>query len=593
MGLESVLLGAHAEGIRNVLAVTGDPPEVGDYPGSGGVYEVDSIGLTRLISHLNRGENYNGKAIDAPTSFFIGVAVNPNADDPELELDRFRRKVDEGASFAMTQIVFDLDDLDRFMARLGGPSPVPVLARRLPADELPARAPAAQRGARDRRPGGAAGSAARRGLTGGGGRLRARARADRRSARPVSRASTSSRRTGSRSRVLELLARLSSGRAAPVSTGAVAVASTLRTTSAGTPYPPGSPIFVANTIVCTRPSLSIAGPPELPCRIDAGQARDRPIDRALARRRRRSARARSCRSARARCRAARSAGSRRSRRGGRARARPSRSGRAAEPGHAQDGDVVLRVERRPPRRRGACSEPGSTTDVLRSPATTCAAVTTRPGAATQPLPEIPSPHAVPRTRTTLARGGAHVGVAGDLARWARPGSAGRRSTGTDRHGRARSAAAPAGRSRSAAAAPRSAARPGAASAGRGAGAQLRRRSRRAPSRRPRRGRGPPRYRAHGAAGSASPPRKNEPAIDPSASSTAAPITAPARATSGAYGECAPPLSTAGAIRAPITAPATMPVIASRLATSPFRSPTKPPSTTTASAIQSSRPTWAG
>ena len=128
MGLESVLLGAHAEGIRNVLAVTGDPPEVGDYPGSGGVYEVDSIGLTRLISQLNRGENYNGKAIDAPTSFFVGVAVNPNADDPELELDRFHRKVDEGASYAMTQIVFDLDDLDRFMARLGGPSPVPVLA---------------------------------------------------------------------------------------------------------------------------------------------------------------------------------------------------------------------------------------------------------------------------------------------------------------------------------------------------------------------------------------------------------------------------------------------------------------------------------
>src|SRR4051794_10867974 len=116
MGLESVLLGAHAEGIRNVLAVTGDPPEVGDYPGSGGVYEVDSIGLTHLISQLNRGENYNGKAIDAPTSFFTGVAVNPNADDPELELDRFRRKVAEGARFAMTQIVFDLDDVDRFLA---------------------------------------------------------------------------------------------------------------------------------------------------------------------------------------------------------------------------------------------------------------------------------------------------------------------------------------------------------------------------------------------------------------------------------------------------------------------------------------------
>src|SRR6185312_13409086 len=69
MGLESVLLGAHAEGVRNVLAVTGDPPAVGDYPGSGGVYEVDSIGLAHLIARLNQCENFNGKAIDAPTSF--------------------------------------------------------------------------------------------------------------------------------------------------------------------------------------------------------------------------------------------------------------------------------------------------------------------------------------------------------------------------------------------------------------------------------------------------------------------------------------------------------------------------------------------
>src|SRR4029453_1384008 len=127
MGLEAVLLGAHAEGIRNVLAVTGDPPEVGDYPGSGGVYEVDAIGLTHLISQLNRGENFNGKAIDAPTSFFTGVALNPNADDPDEELDRFRRKVDAGARFAMTQIVYGLDHLDRFLNRIGGPSPIPLL----------------------------------------------------------------------------------------------------------------------------------------------------------------------------------------------------------------------------------------------------------------------------------------------------------------------------------------------------------------------------------------------------------------------------------------------------------------------------------
>jgi methionine synthase / methylenetetrahydrofolate reductase (NADH) len=127
MGLEAVLLGAHAEGVRNVLAVTGDPPHVGDYPGSRGVYEVDSIGLVQLVSGLNRGEDYLGKGIDAPTSFFVGVAVNPSAADLDVELDRFRRKVDAGAQFAMTQALFDVELLDRFAERLGGEWPIPVL----------------------------------------------------------------------------------------------------------------------------------------------------------------------------------------------------------------------------------------------------------------------------------------------------------------------------------------------------------------------------------------------------------------------------------------------------------------------------------
>jgi methionine synthase I (cobalamin-dependent)/5,10-methylenetetrahydrofolate reductase len=127
MGLEGVLLGAHADGVRNVLAVTGDPPHVGDYPGSRGVYEVDSIGLVQLVSGLNRGEDYVGKGLDAPTSFFVGVAVNPSADDVGLELDRFRRKLDAGAQFAMTQALFDLELLDRFVDRLGGSWPIPVL----------------------------------------------------------------------------------------------------------------------------------------------------------------------------------------------------------------------------------------------------------------------------------------------------------------------------------------------------------------------------------------------------------------------------------------------------------------------------------
>ena len=126
-GLESLLLGAHAEGVRNILAVTGDPPEAGDYPGTHAVYEVDSIGLVELIAKLNAGEDWHGRAIDAPTTFFPGVAVNPTADDLELEVERFHRKVAAGARYAMTQILFDLDSLDAFRERLGGSWPVPIL----------------------------------------------------------------------------------------------------------------------------------------------------------------------------------------------------------------------------------------------------------------------------------------------------------------------------------------------------------------------------------------------------------------------------------------------------------------------------------
>jgi homocysteine S-methyltransferase len=125
-GLESLLLGAHAEGVRNILAVTGDPPEAGDYPGTHGVYDVDSVGLVELIARLNAGEDWHGRAIDAPTTFFPGVAVNPTADDLGLEAERFQRKVAAGARFAMTQILFDLQALGAFRERIGG-WPVPVL----------------------------------------------------------------------------------------------------------------------------------------------------------------------------------------------------------------------------------------------------------------------------------------------------------------------------------------------------------------------------------------------------------------------------------------------------------------------------------
>jgi methionine synthase I (cobalamin-dependent)/5,10-methylenetetrahydrofolate reductase len=127
MGIQSQLLGAHAEGIRNILAVTGDPPHIGDYPGTSGVYDVDAIGLTGILSRLNEAEDFSGKAIDAPTSFYIGVAVNPSAEDLATEIERFHKKVEAGARFGMTQALFDISYLDRFLEEIGGESPIPLL----------------------------------------------------------------------------------------------------------------------------------------------------------------------------------------------------------------------------------------------------------------------------------------------------------------------------------------------------------------------------------------------------------------------------------------------------------------------------------
>ena len=128
MGLEGVLLGAHADGVRNILAVTGDPPQVGDYPGNRGVYEIDSIGLVQMLTRLNQGVDYIGKAIDQPTAFFVGVAVNPTADDLPLELDRFEQKLAAGAHFAMTQALFDAAQLQPLLDHYDGDLPIPILA---------------------------------------------------------------------------------------------------------------------------------------------------------------------------------------------------------------------------------------------------------------------------------------------------------------------------------------------------------------------------------------------------------------------------------------------------------------------------------
>ncbi|HKN61333.1 MAG TPA: bifunctional homocysteine S-methyltransferase/methylenetetrahydrofolate reductase [Candidatus Acidoferrales bacterium] len=128
IGLQAMLLGAWAVGgVRNVLAITGDPPSVGDYPETNGVYELDSIGLVKVLARLNQGTDWAGKNLGGATNFTIGVAVNPVAEDVDEELRRFEAKIEAGAHFAMTQPIFDPAHWSAFLKRLGGKSPIPII----------------------------------------------------------------------------------------------------------------------------------------------------------------------------------------------------------------------------------------------------------------------------------------------------------------------------------------------------------------------------------------------------------------------------------------------------------------------------------
>jgi homocysteine S-methyltransferase len=127
LGMLSDLLGAAASGLRNLLLITGDPPKMGPYPDATAVFDIDSIGLTNLVSRLNHGLDPGGNAIGAPTRFVIGVGANPTAPDLDRELRRLAWKVEAGAEYVMTQPVFDLDQLDAFLRRVEG-FRVPVIA---------------------------------------------------------------------------------------------------------------------------------------------------------------------------------------------------------------------------------------------------------------------------------------------------------------------------------------------------------------------------------------------------------------------------------------------------------------------------------
>jgi homocysteine S-methyltransferase len=135
LAMQSDLLGAQSMGIRNLLIVTGDPPRIGDYPDATAVLDADSIGLTNVVERLNRGIDIGGQPIGQPTSFHIGVAANQGALNVEEEVRRFRYKVGAGAEFAITQPVFEVDELALFLERIADVR-IPILAGIMPLGSL-------------------------------------------------------------------------------------------------------------------------------------------------------------------------------------------------------------------------------------------------------------------------------------------------------------------------------------------------------------------------------------------------------------------------------------------------------------------------
>jgi len=118
IGMQSDLLGAWALGIRNLIAITGDPPKLGNYPDATAVFDVDAIGLVNIINRLNHGLDLAGNPIGEPTGFCIGVGVNPGAINLDEEIRRLDWKIEAGAEYIVTQPVFDIRILERFLKRI-------------------------------------------------------------------------------------------------------------------------------------------------------------------------------------------------------------------------------------------------------------------------------------------------------------------------------------------------------------------------------------------------------------------------------------------------------------------------------------------
>jgi methionine synthase / methylenetetrahydrofolate reductase(NADPH) len=118
LGIQSELLGAHTVGVRNLICITGDPPRMGAYPDATAVFDVDAIGLVNIARNLNHGLDIGGNPMGSQTALLIGVGANPGALNMEEEIRRFEWKVEAGAEYVVTQPVFDLDLMEKFLKRI-------------------------------------------------------------------------------------------------------------------------------------------------------------------------------------------------------------------------------------------------------------------------------------------------------------------------------------------------------------------------------------------------------------------------------------------------------------------------------------------
>ena len=147
LGIQSDLLGAHALGLRNVLAITGDPPKLGDYPDATAVYDVDSIGLIRIMDNLNHGADLAGNLMGPALAIHVGCGADPSKPDTEKEVRRLEEKVK-----ARRRVHHDAAGLRPAHARalpVADQAPGRAAARRHPAALLAQeRRVPAQRGAR-------------------------------------------------------------------------------------------------------------------------------------------------------------------------------------------------------------------------------------------------------------------------------------------------------------------------------------------------------------------------------------------------------------------------------------------------------------